>query len=202
MDDIFDEDDIIRIFKRKKLFKNKSPSDFLIINNTKRNNIITPKEFYVNDEDGLANYILNYFYNEKKFTNINLNLIKERLTKCPLIYRTQSNIDDYIEDLYNDILENKICNNCFCKPEESCDIYCPCHIKTNSKINKQKRGISIYRQKINKIISDNKKDIKTNKNNDENNIYINIIFFNENGYIFRNNDNNSKINRYDTDSIH
>ena len=202
MDDIFDEDDIIRIFKRKKLFKNKSPSDFLIINNTKRNNIITPKEFYVNDEDGLANYILNYFYNEKKFTNINLNLIKERLTKCPLIYRTQSNIDDYIEDLYNDILENKICNNCFCKPEESCDIYCPCRVKTKSKINKQKGEISIYRQKINKIIRDNKKDIKTNKNNDENNNYNNIIFFNENGYIFRNNDNNSKINRYDTDSIH
>ena len=201
-DEILDEDDLIKIIKRKKIFKNKSPSDFLIINNRKKNDIITSKEYYINDEDGLANYILNYFYNEKKFTNINLNLIKERLSKCPLIYRTQSNIEDYIQDLYKDILENKICSKCFCKFDENCDIDCPCHIKINSKINKQKGGISLYRQKINKIIKDNKRNIKTNINYDENENYNNIILFNENGCAFRNKNNNSNINRYDTDSIH
>ena len=201
-DEILDEDDLIKIIKRKKIFKNKSPSDFLIINNKKKSDIITSKEYYINDEDGLANYILNYFYNEKKFTNINLNLIKERLSKCNLIYRTQSNIEEYIEDLYKDILENKICSKCFCKFDENCDIDCPCHIKINSKINKQKGGISLYRQKINKIIKDNKRNIKTNKNYDENENYNNIILFNENGCAFRNKNNNSNINRYDTDSIH
>ena len=112
---------------------------------------------------------MNYFYKEKRFTNININLIKERLSKTPLIYRTQSNIKNYINDLYKDILENKICNNCFCKFEENCDIGCICHKAINLKSNKQKGGISIYRQKINKIIKDNKRNIKTIKNNDDEN---------------------------------
>ena len=155
----------------------------------------------------MAQYILNYFYNEKKFTNININLIKERLSKSPLIYRTKSNIKNYIEDLHKDILENKICHNCFCKFDENCDIDCPCHRGVNHKINKQKGGISIYRQKINKIIKDNKRNVKTVQNNNENENCNNLLLFNclnkndlENGFNEFNNIN-STINRYDTDSI-
>jgi len=205
--DIFDDDDIINIINRKRIIKNKPNSNFIIINQKKSNKIIAPKEYYINDEEGLANYILNYFYNEKKFTNININLIKERLSKSPLIYRTQSNIKNYINDLHKDILENKICHNCFCKFEENCDIDCPCHREVNPQINKHKGGISIYRQKINKIIKDNKRIIKTVKNNDENENCNNFLLFNclnkndlENGFNEYNN-NNSTINRYDTDSI-
>ena len=123
-EDILDYEDIINIINKKRLIKNK-PSPNLIIFNQKKTNVINaPKEYYINNEEGLANYIYNYFYNEKKFTNININLIKERLSKKPLIYRTQSNIKNYINDLHKDILENKICNNCFCKFEENCDIDC------------------------------------------------------------------------------
>ena len=206
--DIFDDDDIINIINRKRIIKNKPTSNFLIINQKKSNKkIFSPKEYYINDEEGLAKYILNYFYNEKKFTNININLIKERLSKSPLIYRTQSNIKNYIEDLHKDILENKICHNCFCKFEENCDIDCSCHKEVNHKINKQKGGISIYRQKINKIIKDNKRGVKTVQNNNEIENCNNLLLFNclnkndlENGFNEFNNIN-STINRYDTDSI-
>ena len=205
---IFDEDDIKNIINRKRIIKYKPKSNFLIINQNKGKNTSAPKEYYINDEEGLANYILNYFFKEKKFTNININLIKERLSKSPLIYRTQSNIKNYINDLHKDITENKICNNCFCKFEENCDIDCSCHIKEKIQINKQKGGISIYRQKINKIIKDNKRNIKTIKNNIENKNENNFFMFNcmnkkniENGNNEYNN-NNSKINRYDTDSAH
>ena len=204
---IFDEDDIKNIINRKRIIKYKPKSNFLIMNQNKGKNTSAPKEYYINDEEGLANYILNYFFNEKKFTNININLIKERLSKSPLIYRTQSNIKNYINDLHQDIIENKICNNCFCKFEENCDIDCSCHIKEKTQINKPKGGISIYRQKINKIIKDNKRNIKTIKNNDENKNENNFFMFNcmnknnmENGNIEFN--NNTKINRYDTDSAH
>ena len=205
--DIFDEDDIMNIINRKRIIKTKPISNHLIINHKNFKNVSCPKEYYINDEDGLANYILNYFYNEKKFTNININLIKERLSKSPLIYRTQSNIKNYMNDLHKDIIENKICRNCFCKLEETCDINCPCHIKGNPQINKPKGGISIYRQKINKIIKENKMNIKivknTNGNENLNNLFnINCLNkkINENGYINYNN-NISTINRYDTDSI-
>jgi hypothetical protein len=205
--DIFDEDDIKNIINRKRIIKNKLPSNYLIINHGKPKQSSSQKEYYVNDEEGFANYILNYFYNEKKFTNININLIKERLSKSPLIYRTQSNIKNYIEDLHKDILENKICHNCFCKFEENCDIDCSCHKEVNHKINKQKGGISIYRQKINKIIKDNKRGVKTVQNNNEIENCNNLLLFNclnkndlENGFNEFNNIN-STINRYDTDSI-
>ena len=205
--DIFDEDDIMNIINRKRIIKSKPTSNYLIINHKNFKNASSPKEYYINDEDGLANYILNYFYNEKKFTNININLIKERLSKSPLIYRTQSNIKYYINDLHKDIIENKICNNCFCKLEETCDINCPCHIKGNPQMNKHKGGISIYRQKINKIIKENKMNIKIVKNNNGNENLNNLFNINclnkkknENGYINYNN-NISTINRYDTDSI-
>ena len=205
---IFDEDDIKNIINRKRIIKYKPKSNFLIINQKKAKNTSNSKEYYINDEEGLANYILNYFFKEKKFTNININLIKERLSKSPLIYRTQSNIKNYINDLHEDIIKNKICNNCFCKFEENCDIDCSCHIKEKNQINKQKSGISIYRQKINKIIKDNKRNIKIIKNNNDDNKNDNNFFMfnciNKNNKENGNNDynNNSKINRYDTDSIH
>ena len=205
---IFDEDDIMNIINRKRLNKSKPSSNYLIINQKNTKSILNQKEYYINDEDGLANYILNYFYNEKKFTNINITLIKERLSKSPLIYRTQSNIKNYINDLHQDIIENKICHNCFCKFEENCDINCPCHTKGQPQINKQKGGISIYRQKINKIIKENKMNIKNVKNNEENENMNNFfkvnrvnIKNNENG-ICEYNNNISTVNRYDTDSIH
>ena len=72
---------------------------------------------------------------------------------------------------------------------------------------KQKGGISIYRQKINKIIKDNKRGVKTVQNNNEIENCNNLLLFNclnkndlENGFNEFNNIN-STINRYDTDSI-
>ena len=191
--DIFDEDDIKNIINRKRIIKNKLPSNYLIINHGKPKQSSSQKEYYVNDEEGFANYILNYFYKEKKFTNININLIKERLSKSPLIYRTQDNINNC---------------NCFCKIEENCDIDCSCHNESNSKIKKQKGGISIYRQKINKIIKDNKRNIKIKKiNYDNEKINNNYMFpyLNKNNLendFLENNNKNTTVNRYDTESLH
>ena len=122
-----------------------------------------------------------------------INLIKERISKSPLIHRTQDNINNC---------------NCFCKIEENCDIDCSCHNESNSKIKKQKGGISIYIQKINKIIKDNKRNIKTTKTKYENEkINNNYIFpyLNKNNFendFLENNNKNNIVNRYDTESLH
>ena len=122
-----------------------------------------------------------------------INLIKERISKSPLIYRTQDNINYY---------------NRLCKIEENCDIDCSCHNASNSKIKKQKGGISIYRQKINKIIKDNKRNIKTTKTKYENEKINNNYMFpylNKNNLendFLENNNKNTTVNRYDTESLH
>ena len=209
-EDIFDEDDITNIINRIRTNKNNPSSNLLILKPKKFKNTSAPKEYYINDEDGLANYILNFFYNEKKFTNINIKLIKERLSKSPLIYRTKTNIIKYINNLHKDIIQNKICHACFCKFEEKCDDNCCCHINNNLIINNKKGGISIYRQKMNKIIknmNEEKINIKTVKNMENNKINDFNIFKGFNNKNFENginddNKNNSTINRYDTDSIH
>ena len=169
-----------------------------------------------NNDDNLAYYIYNYFYNEKKFTNISIKLIKERLIKSPIINKTQNNIFNYMQTLYNDIISNKICNECFCKYGEKFDDNCFCHFNINNDKTQNKKGISLYRQKMNRIIHDinNKKRLLNNnkininiiKNNDENENNVNI----EDNYNFKINyikvknekdKNNNIINRYDTDSV-
>ena len=189
-----------------------------ILNNTKsiKNRILLEYknlETNENKEQNLAIYIYNYFYNEKKFTNINMKLIKERLIKSPIKNKTQNNIYNYMHSLYNDILSNKICNICFCKFGERCNGNCLCHLNNNHQI-QNKNGISIYRQKMNRIINDinnkkrlnNKININIIKNNDENENCENI----EDNYNFKinyikvkneKNKNNNVINRYDTDSV-
>ena len=192
------------------------------INCIKNNNLLIPlfenKNILFEDREELSSYIYNYFYNEKKFTNINIKLIKERLKKCPLHTNTQNDLMQYMHNLYMDIKSNQICNICFCKFGEKFEDNCPCH--KNNKNSKAKTGISIYRQRMNKIIQDiNKKrlnnekiNINTIKNNDENENKENInqvYNFKVINYINRINfqnqnkkDNNAMINRYDSDSIH
>ena len=63
---------------------------------------------------------------------------------------------------------------------------------------KQKGGISIYRQKINKIIKDNKRNIKTTKTKYENEKINNNL---ENDFL-ENNNKKTTVNRYDTESLH
>ena len=194
------------------------------INFIKNSNSLIPllenKNNFLNFDDieEISNYIYNYFYNEKKFTNISIKLIKERLKKSPLYNNTKNDLMQYIRNLYIDIKSNQICNICFCRYGEKFEDNCLCH-KNNKKV-QNKPGISIYRQKMNKIIQDqNKKrlnnqkiNMNTIKNNDENENKENIneaYNFKLINYINKINlenqnkkDNNGQINRYDTESVH
>lgn len=141
-----------------------------------------------------------------------MKLIKERLLKSPFKYTSQNDIKKYMHNLYMDIINNKICNICFCKYGEKYNDNCLCHLSRGDKKIQNKGRISIYRQKMNRIIN-NKKKVNSNK------ININIIKNNNeiennenigDNYNFKiiNKINNEKdksnhliINRYDTDSI-
>ena len=217
---ILDHDEIDNKLNKIKYMKNKYSLISLKEIKKLENNI------YINNNEELSNYIYNYFYNKKKFTNISIKLIKERLLKSPLIYNTQNDIINYMNDLYMDIMSNKICNICFCKYGEKYNDNCPCHINNNyNQKFENKNRISIYRQKMNKIINDmNKKRLNTIKIKDNNKININVIKnndeysnkknfyekynFNIVDYIKQINNENDKnynnniFNRYETDSVH
>ena len=205
-----------KINYRKYIRKNTSTNS--LIENNKRIKDLVLDKFYKNEEkeEGLSNYILNYFYKYKKFTNINIKLIKERLKKYPLEYKSQNNIIKYINNLHMDIINNKICYKCYCKIGENYEDGCLCHLNNDIQKITNKGGLSLYRQKINKIINNRKKLINDDKNNiqsdnnndeskDNNNIYNFTILNNTKktnliGEYNHNNKNNSKINRYETES--
>ena len=118
-----------------------------------------------------------------------------------------------MHNLYRDIETNKICHICFCKYGEKNKDNCICHLNTNKQIIHNKSGISIYRQRMNKIINDinNKKrlnndkinNIKIKNNNNENIDNYNFQILNNNNKIsFEDNEQKYNIiNRYDTDSV-
>ena len=218
---IFDSLKLYILFENQAKIENIIDNDEIDnkLNNTKciKNRILLEYknlDINENNDDNLAYYIYNYFYNEKNYTNISIKLIKERLIKSPIINKTQNNIFNYMQTLYNDIISNKICNECFCKYGENFNDNCLCHFNNNKTQNKN--GISLYRQKMNKIIHDinNKKRllnnnnkininiIKTNKEN-ENNVNIEDNYNFKINYIKVKNerDKNNTINRYDTDSV-
>ena len=226
-ENILDHDEMDNKVNNIKYIKNKSSLISLIENKKSENNIDIDIDINIgiNNNEELANYIYNYFYNEKKFTNISKKLIKERLLKSPLIYNTQNDILNYMHNLYMDIISNKICNICFCKYGEKYNDNCVCHINNNNQKLQNKNGISIYRQKMNKIINDmNKRRLNNIKIKDNNKININVIKNNdeynnkenlEDKYNFKivnyikkiniendKNFNNNIFNRYETDSVH
>ena len=98
----------INKLNNKKYIKNKSSLISLIENKKSENNIDIDIDINIgiNNNEELANYIYNYFYNEKKFTNISKKLIKERLLKCTLIYNTKNDILKYMTQIYNPIISN------------------------------------------------------------------------------------------------
>ena len=224
-ENILEHDEIDNKLNNIKYIKNKSSLISLIENKKLENNTDIDINIGINNNEELANYIYNYFYNEKKFTNISKKLIKERLLKSPLIYNTQNDILNYMHNLYMDIISNKICNIRYCKYGEKYNDNCVCHINNNNQKLQNKNGISIYRQKMNKIINDmNKRRLNNIKIKDNNKININVIKNNdeynnkdnlEDKYNFKivnyikkiniendKNFNNNIFNRYETDSVH
>lgn len=203
-----DDDENINTINTKHI---NSYSKISLITNIKNKD---SSELYHKREEELVLTIYNYLTKEKNISNISIKLIKERLKKDRItnINFNANDIIIYINNLSNDIINNKICEFCFCKEGEHCDECCSCH---NNLTNRQ--NVSIYRKKMNKIIQDMiKKKVKniakisninsraTDSNEDVKRKGNNTI--ENNNFIFINNKGSNRmikdsdVQRYDTEN--
>ena len=145
------------------------------INKINQNNLINTQLFLKNDNN-LINYIFNFFVNEKGTCVLSKEILRKRLIKYKLKNRNIFTITKYMDEVYNSIINNELCNICFCIDN---DIYnnkkciCLCHKQNfNKTINNYKKMkikqivLSKFNLLNNSANSNKIKDISNDKDED------------------------------------
>ena len=131
------------------------------INRKQEKNLIN-NSLFLFDDDKLADYMYKCYKIERNILTITPYIIKNRLIKNPLKNQNIFTITRYMDNLYKDIINGNICQNCCCKNNELCLIGCQCHNNSNFLINKNlniKKTKTDMNSYINiNNINDNQKD--------------------------------------------
>ena len=96
------------------------------INKGQEENLVN-NQLYLFNDDKLSDYIYKCYIKEKSIYIIHSYIIKNRLIKEPLKNQNLFTITRYMDNLYNDIINGNICQNCCCKYDELCLSGCKCH---------------------------------------------------------------------------
>ena len=91
------------------------------------------QQIYLFDDDNLAEYLYKCLKVEKNSLLITPEIIKKRLILEPLKNQNIFTITRYIDNLYNDYIQNHVCKDCYCKNNEVCLSGCKCHNMNNLK---------------------------------------------------------------------
>ena len=143
------------------------------INKGQEENLVN-NQLYLFNDDKLSDYIYKCYIKEKSIYIIHSYIIKNRLIKEPLKNQNLFTITRYMDNLYNDIINGNICQNCCCKYDELCLSGCKCHnqnkylilndnIYNNTTLN-DKLASNTFDLYKNKKLINKSKNIK-NKNN-------------------------------------
>ncbi len=90
--------------------------------------ILRTSQIYNSNENNLLSKYINFFLkSEKDFDLISDSFIESRLFMKPLYNRNIFGIIKYSNELFKDIIQGNICQNCFCKIGEICNNKCSCH---------------------------------------------------------------------------
>lgn len=90
--------------------------------------ILRTSQIYNTNENNLLSKYINFFLKtEKDFDLISDSFIESRLFMKPLYNRNIFGIIKYSNELFKDIIQGNICQNCFCKIGEICNNKCSCH---------------------------------------------------------------------------
>ena len=155
------------------------------------NNLIETQLFPKNDKQ-LVDFICTCLKIEHNFIindDIN-NIIQNRLMKESLKNNNIFTIIRYSDDLYDNIINKNICNNCFCKKFEKCGNNCRCHghdsnLKSDTRFKKVKftsqPKIKTYSSSLNysfdEINSVHNKSRNLSKCNDDYEIISNVLLY-------------------------
>ena len=156
------------------------------INKTQQNNLINTQLFF-NDDCNLIKYFINFYIKEKINCVLTQTILKNKLDKNKLKNRNLFTITKYMDNIYNDVMNNKLCNICFCSIGQICNNKeCICHKQNNKNIIQNNTTTTNYNKiKIKQLFINkfkmNGNSIKNKNNNILNDINddINNEFFNE-----------------------
>jgi hypothetical protein len=115
-----------------KYFRNYPQKNYIPYINKKQEKNLVNSQMFLFDDDKLADYIYKCYKTEKNSITITTFIIKSRLIKDPLKNQNLFTITRYMDNLYNDIINGNICQNCCCKNNELCLVGCKCHKNKNS----------------------------------------------------------------------
>ena len=143
------------------------------INKIQENNLIN-KQLFLN-VNNLVLYIMYCYKKENHCSDINSNIIKKRLEINKLRNHNLFSITKYMDNLYSDFINKKICAKCFCKGgDDFCgNKNCECH-KLEIRYNKKETGNDKFFNEMDENINNmNIDELKRDLFRDNNTIYSN-----------------------------
>ena len=157
------DNEVIKLLKNNlpDYFKNYPKIKFIPFIGKENEKNLIENELYKYDDDKLADYIYKCYQIEKNIFTITPTIIKNRLIKSPLNNQNLFSITRYMDNLYEDFIDKKICQNCYCKNNELCLLGCKCHNKKNRAEKKFKLDLEQNYKIVNNI--EKNKNIKNLK---------------------------------------
>ena len=180
------DNEVVKLLKENipDYFENYPNMKYIPYIKKKNDKTLVNQQLFLFDDEHLANYLFKCYQIEKNFLSLTPDIIKKRLILKPLKNQNIFTITRYMDNLYNDYMNNIVCKNCYCKNNELCLSGCKCHNKNNMIINNQ-------------LINLKNKDNNIDYENE--NLNINLTINEESSYINSQNKINKKISKLYTD---
>ena len=135
-------------------------NDYLVnipyINHIQERNLINT-ELFINNDENLINYIINFYNKEKGNFDFESISLRNILNNIKLKNRNIFTITKYFDDIYNDIINKKLClkclnNNCTCNDNKNKTFnYIKKKCINISKMQKEKQRLMLKKAKANEI---------------------------------------------------
>ena len=166
------DNEVIKLLKENipEYFKNYPNMKYIPYIKKKNENNLIEQQIFLFDEDNLANYLFKCYQIEKNISTITTDIIKKRLKIKPLKNWNIFIITRYMDNLYNDYIDNNVCKNCYCKNNELCLSGCKCHNENN---------LTLKKTQLNNLKN---KDNNIDYENENENLNINLTIKEESSY--------------------
>ena len=127
------DNEVIKLLKENipEYFKSYPNMKYIPYIKKKNENNLIEKQIFLFDDENLSNYLFKCYQIEKNISTITPDIIKKRLKLKPLKNWNIFIITRYMDNLYNDYIDNNVCKNCYCKNNELCLSGCKCHNENN-----------------------------------------------------------------------
>ena len=107
------DNEVIKLLKENipEYFKSYPNMKYIPYIKKKNENNLTEKQIFLFDDENLSNYLFKCYQIERNISTITPDIIKKRLKLKPLKNWNIFIITRYMDNLYNDYIDNNVCKN-------------------------------------------------------------------------------------------